>query len=253
VLDVAQGDLVLEATYDMGNTEFKINKPYFLELYGQYHRGDLVMDAMLQDTRNGGPSAWTHGPFTGLSYNPAYDSKLSGSSQGIAMLLARYQATPAIEVSGGIRRNWWSGANAVTVEKLPGQLAIWNDMFNVDWNVDIGGGVFKGYSASSIDVMLGGRYRMGKWVASAGLIQFGTARSDNPSDRGQGNSALVGALGLKYDYGNGLEFSVSTGAVHYAKMGLAPMSLGSNASINDSDSRITQDSNWITVGVVYGF
>jgi hypothetical protein len=43
-LDVAQGDLVLEATYDRGNTDFRINKPRFIELFGQYHRGDLVID-----------------------------------------------------------------------------------------------------------------------------------------------------------------------------------------------------------------
>ncbi len=249
ILDVAEGDLVLEATYDMGNTEFKINKPRFLEFYAQFHRGDLVVDAMLQDARNGTPSAWTHGPFTGLTPFPMDDSLLSESSQGIAMVMGRYQYNSQIEISAGLRRNWWSGANAVFTTNPSN----WNNMFNVDWGGTLNGVTNPGYPASSIDVMLGGRYRVGKWVTSLGLIQLGTARTDNPSERGQGNSALVGALGLQYDYGNGLKFNIQTGAVHYARLGLSPMSLASNASINDADSRITQDSNWVTVGFVYGF
>ena len=44
IFDVLEGDLVLEATYDRGNRDFKIHKPWFYELYAQFHKGDLVID-----------------------------------------------------------------------------------------------------------------------------------------------------------------------------------------------------------------
>ena len=248
LLDVYRGDLTLEATYDMGNTEFKRNKPSFWEFYGHYHRGDLVVDAMLQDAKNGTPSAWPQGPFTGLTPYPVDDNLLGESSQGIAMLMARYQFNSQIELSGGIRHNRWSGANAVS-----NTYAGYNVMFNVDWGGVLNGVNNPGYSATSNDVMLGVRYRVGRWVTSAGLIEYGTAKTDNPEERGQGNSALVGALGLQYDFGDGLKFNLQGGAVHYSQLGQSPMSLGNNSSINFTDSRVTQSSNWVTAGVVYGF
>ena len=249
ILDVADGDLVLEATYDTGNTDFKVNKPAFWELYAQYHRGDLVVDATVQDAQNGTPSAWSHGPFTGLTPSAADDRYLSSSSQGIALVMARYQIDPKLEVSGGIRRNWWSGANAVQ-NPVTQQ---WNNMFNVDWDGTLNGVKNPGYAAMSIDVMAGLRYRMGQWTASGGVVHLGTALTGNPSDRGQKNSALIGVLALQYDYGNGFKVNVQTGAVHYARLGLSPMSMPSNSSFTEVDSRVARDGNWITVGALYAF
>jgi hypothetical protein len=251
LLDVANGDLVLEATYDKGNTEFTVHKPSFIELYAQFHRGDLVLDAMYQNAHNGGPGAWGHNPFMGLTPFPQDDTNpnLKDASQGIAMVMARYQVDNQLEVSGGLRRNWWSGANAV---QNPSTL-YWNNMFNVDWGGTLNGVANPGYPASSYDVMLGARYRIGNWVPSVGVVHLGTARTDNPSDRGQGNSALLGVLGLQYDYGNGLKVNLQVGEVRYARLGLSPMSMPGNASFSDVDSRITQSGNWVTVDMVYGF
>ena len=248
ILDVAEGDLVLEASYAPGNTAFKINKPSFWELYAQYHKGDLVMDAIIQDTRNGTPSNWAHGPFTGLTPFAANDSLLKSSSQGMAMLMARYQVDSKIEVSGGIRRNHWSGANAV----LTGGDQ-WNEMFNVDWNGTLNGVANPGYPATSVDLMLGARYRMGQWTASTGMVYLGTAHTANPSERGQSNSALINTVGLKYDYGRGIEFNVQAGMIHYRRIGLSPMSAADNATYTNVDSRVTDQGNWFTVGVVYSF
>jgi hypothetical protein len=105
--DVAQGDLVVEASYDQGNRDFKINKPKFLELYAQYYKGDLVIDAMFQDTRNGNPQAWSQGPFTSLTPHAADDPKLGGSGQSIAMVMGRYQLDSRIELSGGSYHSSW--------------------------------------------------------------------------------------------------------------------------------------------------
>lgn len=115
IFDVAAGDLVLEATYDRGNTEFKVNKPSFVELWAHYGRGALVVDVMVQDARNGQPVAWGHAPFRGPAYSSADDAKIGGSSQSVAMVMTRYKVNPQIELTAGLRRNRWSGAYAAII------------------------------------------------------------------------------------------------------------------------------------------
>jgi predicted porin len=259
MLDVAEGDLVLEATYDRGNTGFTKNKPEFWELYAQYHKGDLVLDAMYQNAVNGTPSNWGHGPFSGLTPEPADDAKLTGSSQGIVMLMGRYQYNNQLELSGGVRFNRWSGADAkeTGVVATPiGPQSTWNNMFNVNWNAtlpaSVGGGS-PGYGANSIDTMLGARYRIDNWTVSTGLVHFSQATTYNPMERGQSNTATINTLGLQYDYGNGLKANATWGMVRYARLGLAPMSMPGNAAFTEVDSRVTKDGNWIVLGLVYGF
>ncbi|WP_201494584.1 hypothetical protein [Rubrivivax sp. A210] len=259
-LDVAEGDLVLEATYDIGKAGWKKNKPQFLELYAQYHKGDLVVDAMWQWAKNGTPSAFGHGVFTGLTPFPADDAKLGSSSQGIAMVMGRYQVDGNVEISGGLRANRWSGAYAV-VTTPPNthtgtglvEDARWNNMFNVDWSRDLGGGVFKGYPATSVDLMLGLRYRSGPWTASTGMVHLGAASTANPSDRGQSNSATINTLGLNYNFRNGFEAYATLGMVQYARQGLAPLSMPSNSAFSNVDSRVKTRGNWLTLGGVYVF
>ncbi|MFM2067592.1 MAG: hypothetical protein RLZZ584_2501 [Pseudomonadota bacterium] len=252
LLDVADGDLVLEATYDHGNRGFAVNKPRFWELYAQFHKGDLVIDAMVQDTRNGNPQAWGHGPFTGLTPFAADDAKLGGSGQSIAMAMARYQVDAAWEVSGGLRRNRWSGAYAVIT--VPGARAQWNNMFNVDWGGSRNGVANPGYSATSTDLMLGLRYRFAeRWTAHTGMVHLGKASTDNPSERGQSNSARINSLGLNYDVGLGLQVYGLAGMVSYDHVGLAPLSMPAHSSFSNVDSRVAKSGNWFGLGAVYVF
>jgi predicted porin len=250
-LDVFEGDLVLEASYDRGNTAFKNHKPRFVELYGQFHKGDLVVDAMYQDTRNGKPVAWGHAPFSGLTDNAADDNKLGGSGQSIAMAMARYQVDSKIEISGGLRHNRWSGAYAVITQ--PGVGAQWNSMFNVNWNGSLNGVANPGYAATSKDVMVGARYRMAPWLFSAGLAHLGTAKTDNPSERGQSNAATISALGAQYDVGSGVQVYAGVGRIDYKRIGLSPLSIPGNAAFTKVDSRVNKAGNWLNVGVVYTF
>ena len=251
MFDVAEGDLVVEASYDQGNRDFKIHKPQFLELYAQYHKGDLVVDAMYQDTRNGNPQAWSHGPFTSLTPNIEDDAKLGGSGQSIAMVMGRYQWDARLELSGGVRLNRWSGAYAVIT--VPGTQAQWNNMFNVDWNGQLNGVPNPGYAATTTDFMLGARYKMGQWTAHTGLAYLGKANTKNPSERGQSNSALINTLGLGYDAGQGLQVYGFVGVVNYSKLGLAPMSMPGNSAFTNVDSRVTRSGNWAGLGAVYVF
>ena len=245
-LDVADGDLFVELSYDQGNSHFTRLKPSFIELYAQYHRGDLVLDAVLQDATNGSPGAWGHAPFSAVTpfadddKNPA----LQSTHQSIAMLMARYQVSSQVELSAGIRRNAWGGAALVY-----NPVTSWTTAFNVDFNTPN----YPGYSAVSYDTMLGLRYRINKWVLSTGMVYLGTADTDNPSDRGQHNAAVINTLNANYEFGNGWLFESTYGMVHYNKQGLAPMSMPGNDSFSNVDARISQDGRWLTIGMLYAF
>lgn len=258
--DVFQGDLVLEATYDQGDTAFKIHKPRFFEFYAQYHKADLVVDAIFQDTRNGNPQAWGHGPFTGLTPFPQDDSKLGDSGQGIGMVMARYEIDGRWQVSGGLRYNRWSGAYAVittpgtpATATSPGTPDQWNNMFNVDWNDTSNPQWFPGYAASTLDGFLGLRYRKDKWSAWTAMEYLGKASTDNPMERGQSNWATFNTLGLEYAIGKGLSAYVTVGYVHYGRLGLSPMSMPTNSAFTGVDSRVAEDGNWGLFGVLYIF
>jgi predicted porin len=255
--DVAEGDLVLEATYDPGESGWSKNKPRFVELWAQYTRGDLQINAMFQDSKNGTPSAFSHGPFTGPFYNPIVDPLIGGNSQGIAMLMATYQVDSKLELSAGLRGNRWSGAYAkflYSASNNPlGNFDLWNNPFNVDWSQDLGGGIYKGYPATSLDLVLGARYKFGKWAASTGMLHLGAAATGNPSDRGQSNSATINTLGLSYDYGRGLQVYGTAGMVNYARRGLAPTSMPANFAFSGIDSRIKTRGTWFGAGAVYTF
>ena len=249
--DVANGDLVLEATYDRGNRNFTINKPRFVELWGHYGRGPLSIDAMYQDTRNGAPAAFGAAVFDGLFYTPVADSKVGSSGQSVAVMQAIYQLNAKVELSGAVRRNRWSGAYAAVV--IPGPPAQFNNMFNVDWGGTLNGVPNPGYAASSTDVSAGGRYRMDKWTFATGLVYLGTASTANPSERGQSNAALINTVKASYAYTKDLEFSAFAGMIHFKNKGLSPLSMPSNSTINNIDSRVTKAGNWVGVGAKYSF
>lgn len=252
-LDVMDGDLRLEATYDIGKRGWKRNKPRFLEVFGQYVKGDLVVDAAMQWARNGEPVGWGKAPFGGLTPFPEDDALLGSSSQSMAIAMARYQVNAKVEVSGGIRFNRWSGAYAV--QTTPGALGRWNSMFNVDWGgVDANGVPNPGYSARSTDLMLGLRYRIDdKWTATTGMAHLGKASTANPSERGQSNAMTVNTLGLDYDFGNGLKAYGMAGMVHYARKGQAPLSMPSHSAFTNVDSRVATRGNWFGAGATFTF
>ena len=259
-LDVYDGDLVLEATYDDGKSGWDKNKPRFWEFYAQYHKGDLVVDAMYQDTRNGTPSAWSHGPFTGLdAVSRRTTRKVGSSGQSIAMVMARYQLDSQWEISGGFRANRWSGAYAAITKSDAGpagpverdvqrRLGLQDE---VPATCDIDN---PGYAARSLDLLAGAALplRHGGWPPAA-MMCLGEADTDNPSERGQSNRADIATLGLNYNFGNGWELYGFTGLVRYRVLGLSPMSMPGNAAFTNIDSRVTRSGNWFGAGAVFTF
>ena len=254
-LDVLDSDLVLEVTHDRGKAGWHRNKPSFTEVYVQLHKGDLVVDAMFQSTKNGTPSAFGHGPFTGLTPFPADDDKLGSSSQGIAMVMARYQVDGKLELSGGVRFNRWSGAWAVITGKTPdGRFDLWNNMFNVDWSATNSACPCQGYPATSTDIVAGARYRVAmNWTVYTGFLHLGAAATANPTERGQSNSATQNTFGVNYDFRNGLQVYGLAGVVRYARKGLAPLSMPAHYAFTNIDSRVEKSGNWFGAGAVYAF
>ncbi|MFN0185822.1 MAG: hypothetical protein ACKVQR_18585 [Aquabacterium sp.] len=257
LLDVAEGDLVIEATYDFGERGWKRNKPRFWELWFQYRRGDLGLDMMIQEGRNGPPVAFGHAPFSSLFYDKSFDQKLGGSGQSIAMVMGRYRVDAKLELSAGVRANRWSGAYAQFLQSKtdnPGGFDIWNNPFNVDWRTDLGGGVYKAYPARSFDLVLGARYRvMDKLDAYTGMVHLGKASTANPSERGQSNSATFNTLGLSYDYGRGLRLNAVVGTVNYGHRGLAPTSMPGHQAFSGIDARVKKSGNWFGAGATFTF
>jgi hypothetical protein len=251
--DVNGGDLRFEYTFDGGDTGFNLYRPQFHEVYVQYVKGDLVVDMMAQDTRNGLPTAWTHGPFRGIVNNPSDEQALvnagvPGNKQKLFLLMSRYQLNAKTELSGGIRQNYWSGAKAVATGKDAAGNDIWNNMFNYDWSAG------KAYSATSVDFMLGARYKFdAKWTLSTGLVYLGEANTLNPKERGQSNDMMLNTLGLGYEIEPGLVAYGFAGMVNYKNQGLAPLSMPSHAAFSGVDSRVAKSGNWAGVGVVYTF
>jgi hypothetical protein len=253
-LFVADGNLVLEGTYDMGDTGFKRNQPQLFEAWALWARGPLVVEAVLQSARNGPPAAFAKAPFTGLTpFADRDDKQLNGSGQGMFMLLSKYQIGTAYEVSGGLRFNRWSGSYAVPLTQ--GAQAQWNNPFNVDWaGFDANGVPNPGYSARSTDFMLGLRkYVNPKLVAYSGLTYLGKASTANPRERGQSNSALFASLGARYAVGGGFSVSGSVNAVAYSRKGLAPLSMPANDAFSNVDSRVAKRGNWVSVEANYQF
>lgn len=253
-LYVGDGNLVLEGTYDMGDRDFKRNKPHLFEFWALWARGPLVVEAIAQTSRNGPPAAFAKAPFTGLTPFPDRDDQqLGGSGQSMFMLLSKYQIGSAYELSGGMRVNRWSGSYAVPLTQGP--LAQWSNPFNVDWGgVDAHGVPNPGYSARSVDLMLGLR----KYVDSrtniyTGVTYLGKARTANPSERGQSNSALFASVGVRHSVGSGLSISGSLNAVFYGHKGLAPLSMPAHDAFSKVDSRVANRGNWLSIEANYQF
>lgn len=252
-VEFAGGDWLLEATYDMGKSGWKQNKPEFIELYAKYIGRDMLIDMVVQSAKNGEPVAWGKAPFGGLTPFPEDDKLLGGSSQGMALLMVRRVINEKIEVSGGIRFNRWSGAYAV--QTTTGALGRWNSMFNVDWGgVDANGVPNPGYSAKSTDVMVGTRYRYNdKITAGLGLVHLGKASTANPSDRGQHNTLTVGTASVGYTLNQHLQFYANASVYQFGRKGQAPLSIPAHNAFTNIDSRVADRGNSFGIGANFNF
>lgn len=255
LMDLANGDFHMELTYDAGDSNYKVRKPEFFELYAKYVKGPLIVDAVAQTATNGQALSWGHAPFlAATTTEPFKDQKnqvflVDGNKQSIVMLMARYQLNAKTDLYGGIRHNRWSGTKAVITGYVHPN-ALWNDMFSVD-GVESSS---KAYSASSTDISLGAVYRFApKWNVNTGMVYLGKASTKNPVERGQSNTMLLNTIGLGYEIQPGFSVYGFAGMVNFGKKGLAPLSMPGHAAFTGVDSRIAKSGNWMGAGLVYTF
>lgn len=251
LVDVAGGDLYLEATYDGGDSKAKVRKPAFYELHAKYVKGPWMVDAVAQSSKNGQAVAWGHAPFIGVSTTEPFEGNIvDGNKQSILMLMARYQLNAKTDVYAGVRHNRWSGSKAVVTGRGAAGL-LWSNMFNVD---GVDANTNKAYSANSTDLSLGALYRFApKWNVNTGMVHLGKASTQNPVDRGQSNTMVLNTVGVGYEIQPGFSVYGFAGMVNYGKKGLAPLSMPGHAAFTGVDSRIAKSGNWMGAGLVYTF
>jgi hypothetical protein len=249
LMDVNGGDLHLEATYDQGGSAYNKYKPQFFELYAKYVKGPLILDAIAQSATNGMPMAWGHGPFKGITNNPADEALITqGNKQSILMLMSRYQLNAKTEVLSGVRHNRWSGNKAAWLGQDANGNDLWNDMFNIQ---SISG---PSHSATSTDFSLGIVYKfMPKWSVNTGMVYLGKAKTSNPTERGQSNTMMLNTFGIGYEIEPGFSVYGFGGIVNFGHKGLAPLSMPGHASFTGVDPRVAKTGNWAGVGLVYAF
>ena len=251
LLDVAGGDVYLEATYDAGSSKAKVRQPALLELHAKFVKGPWMVDAVAQSSKNGQAISWGHGPFIGVATSDPFEGNVvDGNQQSIVMLMARYQLNAKTDLYAGIRHNRWSGHKAVVTAYVAPN-ALWNSMFNVD-GVDAVAN--KAYSASSTDISLGAVYRFApKWNVNTGLVYLGKASTQNPVERGQSNTMLINTVGVGYEIQPGFSVYGFAGMVNFGQKGLAPLSMPAHAAFTGVDSRVAKSGNWLGAGLVYTF
>lgn len=255
LMDVANGDLHLEATYDSGDSKWSVNKPAFFELYAKYVNGPLILDAVAQSGKNGQAVAWGHAPFVATTTTAPFIGQnnqpllVDGNKQSILMMMARYQLNAKTDLYGGIRHNRWSGTKGVVTGFVTPNY-LWNDMFNVDGV----GASSKAYSASTTDISLGAVYKFApQWNVNTGMVYLGKAHTKNPVERGQSNTMMLNTVGVGYEIQPGFAVYGFAGVVNYGKKGLAPMSMPGHAAFTGVDSRVARSGNWAGAGLVYTF
>ena len=255
LMDVANGDLHVELTYDAGDSNYKVNKPALYELDVKYVKGPLVLDAVAQTGKNGQAVAWGHAPFVATTTSVPFkdqqnqDLLVDGNKQSVFMLMARYQFNAKTDLYAGVRHNRWSGTKAV-ITGFVAPNALWNDMFNVDGV----GPSNKAYGASSTDFSMGARYKIApKWNINTGMVYLGKASTSNPEERGKSNTMLLNTFGVGYEIQPGFSVYGFAGIVNFGKKGLAPLSMPGHAAFTGVDSRVAKSGNWMGLGLVYTF
>lgn len=271
LMDVANGDFHVELTYDAGDSNYKVRKPQFFELYAKYVKGPLTLDAIAQTGTNGQAVSWGHAPFVAATTTEPFVGEggqvflVDGNKQSIAMLMARYQLNAKTDLYGGIRHNRWSGAKPVITGWMPiaghpdGGVSLYNEMFNVDFDSK-GKLIGNAYSASTTDLSLGAVYRFApKWNVNTGMVYLGKAKTKNPNERGQSNTMMLNTIGVGYEIQPGLAVYGFAGIVNFGKKALAPLkplaplSMPGHAAFTGVDSRVAKSGNWMGAGLVYTF
>lgn len=263
--EIPSGKIRFEGSYARADERRPLNPaslvkappdPRLYEVFVQYSNEKNLVELIYQHSKGGRQSSFAKGAFygaqgntNGLVSSPDYRAP----TENVLILQGNYWMNPAWRFSYGIRRSDWSGqaqqcdfGPVSTVRNA----CFWDQPgFNYSAVLD------KTYPAVAWDAMLGAAHTRGKWTLTAGGVYLGKARTDNPLEWGQKNSALFLNFGLRRDVPElsvggvfRMQFYAGLGRVMFARQGPAPLSMPSNLAFGGVDPRTSESGNTFTFG-----
>ena len=268
--EIPFGKIRFEGTYAQADTRYPLNRtalvaeppdPWLYEIFIQYSNEKNLIELIYQSSEGGRQSSFSKGAFygaqgntNGLVSSPDYDHP----SENVLILQGTYWMNERWSFTYGIKRSEWSGqaqqCDYGWVSPVQ-QACFWDQAgFNYSDELD------KMYDAVSWDVMLGGAYRRGLWVYTAGGVFLNKASTDNPIEWGQDNSALFLNLGIYRDLPElsvgglfKMQVYAGLGRIMFDRQGPAPISMPSNIAFGGVDPRTSESGNTLTIGANFNF
>ncbi|WP_022982610.1 hypothetical protein [Ideonella sp. B508-1] len=244
------------------NPEYDANapKPRLTELFLQYSDDSNLIELVYDDARGAGMASWGKNPLVGAANLPVQTSPAvfgNANRQKMVVLEGQHWFTPQWELTWGLRSSYWSGS-ALTcdyAEKYNG--CVWQGGFNISpLTLQPGNTIYPGYGARTRDWMLGLSRVDGVWTTSVGVVHLGQAKTDNPTQWGQSNSAYSAKLNLSRKVPElypDLNVYGGLGFTHFDRLGPAPISAPSNTAFDGVDSRLNREAVSVTLGTVLVF
>ena len=240
-------------------------KPVLFELFLQYSNEKNLVELVYQTSRGAGQAAWGKNPVVGWIGDPDTvnsNSSPRGSgvpSQSMIEVQGNYFVNNENRLTYGIRRNQWSGTAATCAYNSNLLLADGTRggcVFGVAPGFNYGDASvnYRGYEASSYDMMLGWSWYRGLYTYTLGGVYYSKASTDNPVEWGQSNQAVSVNLGVYRTvpelYKN-LSVYGGMNFTYFDKLGPPPMSmpglgfLGVNSHYDRSLTSLTMGVNLV--------
>ncbi len=267
------GKLTLEATYATGhanniaydpvsNGPNQSTVPRMLELFAQFSNHNNLIEFTYENSHGAGQSSWGKNAFVGATNLPALivngtDYYSSTPRQSVAILEGDHWFNPLWMLTWGVRHSYWSGsAIQCGYDPVHGYCTYPSGGFNYTQMTYKGQTYWPGYSASENDFLLGLSHYHGLWTYTAGMVYLGRARTDNPSNWGQDNWAVITNLGIYRkvpEIYRTLSVYGGLGYVHFGHLGPAPMSMPSNSQFSGINSMVSRSGETFTLGALLTF
>ena len=268
--EIPTGKIRLEGSYARADKRYPLNRtslvaeppdPKLYEIFVQYSNEKNLVEVIYQDSEGGRQSSFSKGAFygaqgntNGLVSSPLYEEP----SENVLIVQGTYWMNERWSFTYGVKRSEWSGqaqqcdyGRVSTVKEA----CFWDQPgFNYSDELDAV------YDAVSWDFMLGGAYRRGMWIYTAGGVFLNQASTDNPVEWGQDNDALFLNLGIYRDLPElsvgglfRMQVYAGIGRIMFGRQGPAPLSMPSNIAFGGVDPRTSESGNTFTIGANLNF
>lgn len=237
--------------------------PNLVELFFQYSRDKHLIELTIQSASGAkqtsfGKSAlvgWIGDPDTSPPQSPnAGLPRRSGKpSQSVVLLQGSYWPDAENMLTWGVRRNRWSGSAPSCNFDRTRAICI----FGIDPGFNYGPPAldYRGFKAETRDVMLAWSHYQGPVTYSVGGVYFGKARSDNPIEWGQSNSAFSLNLGISRrvpELLKGMSVAAGLAIDQFSRLGPAPLSMPGNSFLSPN-SLYDRKGYSLTLGTTVAF